>query len=169
MEGGHFMKRRHSADREHSMKKGRSSERDHPVEEKNAGKNKRSGREMILPDDRYVRKEMRINEKMECKDFERHIPDFITKKMDYPTLKRFYEHVRHCPDCREELDIQFLVQEGMQRLEEGNAFDLQAELEQRMEDAVKSIRYHSAFLYFGIAMELVAVGVLAGIVIWILL
>lgn len=108
-------------------------------------------------------------ERADCKDFEKLIPEFIAKKMDYPTLKRFYEHVQHCPDCREELEIQFLVQEGMLRLEEGNAFDLQSELKQRMEDAAKSIRYHSVFLYLGIAMEIVAVGLLAGIVIWILL
>lgn len=107
--------------------------------------------------------------KTECKDFEKLIPEFIAKKMDYPTLKRFYEHVQHCPDCREELDIQFLVQEGMQRLEEGSAFDLQSELKQCMEEAAKSIRYHSAFLYLGIVMEIVAVGLLIGIVIWILL
>lgn len=109
------------------------------------------------------------NESMECREFEKLIPDFIAGKLDYPTLKRFYEHVRQCPDCREELDIQFLVQEGMQRLEQGNAFDLQSELEQRMEAAEKSIRFHSAVLYLGIVMEIVAVGLLAGIVIWILL
>ncbi len=108
-------------------------------------------------------------ESMECKEFERLIPGFISKKLDYPTLKRFYEHVQHCGNCREELDIQFLVQEGMQRLEEGNAFDLQAELGQRMEEAGKNIRFHSMFLYLGIVMEIVAVGLLAGIVIWILL
>ena len=61
------------------------------------------------------------------------------------------------------------IWEGMQRLEEGNAFDLQSELGQRMEESEKSIRYHSAFLYLGIVMEIVAVGMLGGIVIWILL
>ena len=105
------------------------------------------------------------NEAMECREFEKDIADFITKKMDYPILKRFYEHVEHCADCREELNIQFLVTEGMQRLEKGSTF----ELEQRLEEARKSIRYHSAFLYLGIAMEIVAVGLLIGIVIWILL
>jgi hypothetical protein len=109
------------------------------------------------------------NEAMECREFEKDIADFITKKMDYPILKRFYEHVEHCADCREELNIQFLVTEGMQRLEKGSTFDLQSELEQRLEEARKSIRYHSAFLYLGIAMEIVAVGLLIGIVIWILL
>ena len=109
------------------------------------------------------------NEIMDCKEFERLIPGFIAKKLDYPTLKRFFGHVQQCKDCREELEIQFLVREGMQRLEEGNAFDLQSELGQRMEESEKSIRYHSAFLYLGIVMEIVAVGMLGGIVIWILL
>lgn len=108
-------------------------------------------------------------EAMECREFEKHIADFITKKMDYPTLKRFYEHAEQCAECREELNIQFLVTEGMQRLEKGSTFDLQSELEQRLEEARKSIRYHSAFLYLGIAMEIVAVALLIGIVIWILL
>lgn len=108
-------------------------------------------------------------EAMECREFEKHIPDFITRKLDYSTLNRFFEHVEQCADCREELNIQFLVTEGMQRLEKGSTFDLQSELEQRLEEAKKSIRYHSAFLYLGIAMEIVAVGLLIGIVIWILL
>lgn len=119
---------------------------------------------------RWSRMEEKFSDEiMDCKEFEKLIPDFIAKKMNYPTLKRFYRHAQQCAVCREELDIQFLVQEGMQRLEEGNAFDLQSELGQRMEEAAKSIRYHSLFLYLGIAMEIVAVGLLAGIVIWILL
>lgn len=106
---------------------------------------------------------------MECREFERLIPDYLAKKLDYPALKRFYEHMEECADCREELDIQFLVAEGMQRLEEGNAFDLQTELAQRLEETGKTIRRHSTFLYIGIGMEIVALGMLASIVVWILL
>ena len=154
-----------------------SAEEKFPAEEKRSGKEKRFAEKKHSKEKHFIEgkdsgknfTEEYSDKKMECKDFEKRIPDFIAKKMDYPTLKRFYEHVQQCPDCREELDIQFLVQEGMQRLEEGNAFDLQTELEQLMEEAVKSIRYHSAFLYLGIAMEIVAVVLLAGIVIWILL
>lgn len=108
-------------------------------------------------------------ENMDCKEFERLIPDFIARKMDYPTLKRFYEHIGQCAECKEELDIQFLVAEGIQRLEDGNAFDLQYELELRLEETRKKIRFHSAFLYIGIAVEMVAICVLGGIVIWVLL
>lgn len=108
-------------------------------------------------------------EKMECKEFERLIPGYLGGKLDFLTLKRFYEHRKHCRDCGEELDIQFLVTEGIHRLEDGNAFDLQFELAQRLEETRRKIRFHSAFLYLGIAMEIAAAGLLVGIVVWILL
>ena len=108
-------------------------------------------------------------ERVDCKQFEKLIPDFIERKLDYPALKKFYEHMERCADCEEELDIQFLVMEGIQRLEDGNAFDLQFELRQRLEETRRKIRFHSVFLYLGGAMEFVAAGILVGIVIWILL
>jgi len=106
---------------------------------------------------------------MDCKECERLIPDFITQKLDYPTLKCFSEHIDKCADCKEELVIQFLVAEGIQRLEDGNAFDLQAELDARLEDTKRKIRFHNSFLYLGFAMEIAAVCLLAGIMIWVLL
>jgi hypothetical protein len=106
---------------------------------------------------------------MDCKEFEKHIPDYIARKLDYPTLKRFSEHIDKCEDCKEELVIRFLVAEGIQRLEDGNAFDLQSELDTRLEETRRKIRFHNCFLYFGFALEVVAVGLLAGIVIWVLL
>ena len=108
-------------------------------------------------------------EKMDCRECERLIPDFIGRKLDFPTLKRLYEHVGQCGDCREELDIRFLVTEGIQRLEDGNAFDFQSELEQRLEETRRNINFHSAFLYLGIVMELIAACLLGGVGIWILL
>lgn len=108
-------------------------------------------------------------ERMDCKQFEKLIPDFIERKLDYPALKRFYEHMERCAECREELNIQFLVMEGIRRLEDGNAFDLQYELRQRLEETRRKIRFHSAFLYLGGVMELAAAVILVGIIVWILL
>ena len=51
---------------------------------------------------------------MNCKEFEKNIPDFISGKLDFLTLQEFGEHMRECPGCKEELVIQFLVTEGMQ-------------------------------------------------------
>lgn len=92
-------------------------------------------------------------EDTECKEFEKLIPGFIGRKLDFPTLKRFYEHWERCGECREELSIQFLVAEGMQRLEETR----------------RKISYNSAFLYIGSALEIVASGFLVWIFVWILL
>lgn len=107
--------------------------------------------------------------KLDCKEFERLIPDFIGRKMDYPTLLLFSEHRDSCEECREELAIQFLVSEGMHRLEDGNVFDLQFELNERLEEMKRKINFNSAFLYLGTAVEIVAACFLMTIFVWILL
>lgn len=105
---------------------------------------------------------------MDCKEFEKRIPDFIARRLDYPALKRFSEHMEKCGNCKEELVIQFLVTEGMQRLEDGNAFDLQSELDQRLEEAKRKLRFNSRLMHFGIALEILGAVMLIGIVIWVL-
>lgn len=106
---------------------------------------------------------------MDCKEFERLISDFISRKLDYPTLKKFCRHMEKCAECKEELVIQFLVREGVQRLEDGGAFDLQKELDQRLEEARHELRIHDGFMRFGIVLEILAVGLLAAVILWILL
>lgn len=106
---------------------------------------------------------------MDCKEFERLIPDFMAKRMDHFTMKSFMGHLDHCAGCREELIIQFLVTEGIQRLEDGNVFDLQKELDLRLEEAKRGIRFRSRILQAVFAMEILAVGLMAGIAVWILL
>ena len=82
---------------------------------------------------------------MNCKEFEKNIPDFIAGKLDFQTLQEFGEHMRECPGCKEELVIQFLVTEGMQRLEDGDAFDLQRELEIRLTEAKRKVKISYVF------------------------
>ena len=106
---------------------------------------------------------------MTCKEVEKTIPLFLEDDLDTDDLREFLEHIEQCKECEEELSIQFLVAEGMQHLEEGNAFDLQSELEQRLEETGRKVRVNSAFLYFGSAMELVAAGLLVWAFVWILL
>lgn len=106
---------------------------------------------------------------MTCKEFEKMIPDFLERKLDFMTLKRFGRHMEQCGDCCEELEIQFLVTEGMLRLEEGDSFDLQGELAARLEEARGRVKFHSAFLRIGAVLETVAVAALAGLIVWILM
>ncbi|MBQ4307249.1 MAG: zf-HC2 domain-containing protein [Lachnospiraceae bacterium] len=67
---------------------------------------------------------------MDCKSFEKKIPDFLADRLSISDLSEFLEHFDRCAECREELSIQFLVAEGMPRLETGANFHLQNELAQ---------------------------------------
>lgn len=106
---------------------------------------------------------------MDCKEFEKLIPRFIGDRMDYSSMKRFCRHMDGCANCREELVIQFLVTEGVQKLEEGEAFDLQRELDRRLNRMKRKIRLHRNMIRLGVAMEIAAVCILAGIAVWTLL
>jgi len=69
---------------------------------------------------------------LNCKQVEKMIPFFIRDDMDNRTKQKFLDHIGSCPSCKEELSIQYLVTEGMQRLENGDTFDLNRELRTRI-------------------------------------
>lgn len=77
---------------------------------------------------------------MTCKEVEKMIPLFLEDDLDTDDLRKFMEHVNKCEECKEELTIQFLVVEGMARLESGNVFDLQNELKFCMEEAEHTLK-----------------------------
>lgn len=95
---------------------------------------------------------------MTCKEIEKMIPSFLNDDLDTEDLREFMEHIDKCEECREELSIQFLVREGMSRLESGNVFDLQNELKCRMESAGHTLKLRESMQWMLYAMEgLVAV------------
>lgn len=106
---------------------------------------------------------------MTCRECEKQIPDFIGRKMDYLKSKRFTEHVDACENCHEELVIQFLIQEGMIHLEEGDVFDLQGELRERMEEAHLKVRINEGILRVGTLFEILTISGILGVMVWILL
>jgi len=77
---------------------------------------------------------------MNCKEIEKLIPAFLEDELDTEDLHEFMEHIEKCDDCKEELSIQFLVSEGMARLETGNVFDLQNELEAQIDNAEHNLK-----------------------------
>lgn len=93
---------------------------------------------------------------MTCKEAEKKIPAFIKNQLTYGELEKFIDHMEECPVCREEMSIQYLVAEGMVRLEDGGAFDLNKELNNLMENAKKKVRVHKGLQYLGIGLEIAA-------------
>ncbi len=92
---------------------------------------------------------------MTCKKFEKIIPDYMQKKLDYKTEKQFIEHLHACNTCTEELNIQFLVEEGLVRLEDGGAFDLQKEIKELLKESDKKIRMHEKAVKIGKIFEVI--------------
>lgn len=106
---------------------------------------------------------------MTCKDVEKLIPIFIKDELNYRELEQFIDHIESCPECKEEMSIQFLINEGMVRLEEGSAFDLNLELRNLMELSKAKIRVHKGMQYLGIGLEIAALVVILAVILVILL
>ncbi|MCD8039863.1 MAG: zf-HC2 domain-containing protein [Lachnospiraceae bacterium] len=77
---------------------------------------------------------------MDCKETQRCIPMFLKDELDWSTAQKFVEHVYSCSDCMEELSIEYLLFEGMSRIENADEFDMQKELEKRLNRTIADVR-----------------------------
>lgn len=94
---------------------------------------------------------------MECREAERLIGAFIHDKLETDNMKQFVHHIEICDSCLEELSIQYLVEAGMQRLEEGNTFDLQKELEMKLEQSRRRVIRRERLGKFLYLLEMAAI------------
>ncbi len=76
---------------------------------------------------------------MDCKKAQQQIELYLADELDTDELEAFMEHMDSCEDCRDELEIQFLVREGLARLEDGSTFDLGTELRSKVARTKKII------------------------------
>lgn len=90
---------------------------------------------------------------MNCKEAEKKIPYFLQNELDERELAEFVEHIESCPECKEELSIQFLVAEGMGQLEEGNTFNLQEALLIKMQNAWHRVKINRTLRYTLVCLE----------------
>ena len=103
---------------------------------------------------------------MDCKEEEKLIPPFLQDDLYGKDLEDFIEHIETCPDCKEELSIQFLVAEGLERLEAGNNFNLQKALEIKLDNAWHQVRIRRGLLGTLLCLEVaVAVEILIVLII----
>ena len=84
---------------------------------------------------------------------EKLIPQFLDDDLDNQDLSDFLDHIDSCPECKEELTIQFLVRVGMQRLEDGNTFNLKEELDSLLKSAEKRLKGRKRLVYFSYLLE----------------
>ena len=71
---------------------------------------------------------------MTCREAERLVMPDINGSITDEELKAFVEHIDHCPDCREELEIYFTVDVGIRQLDEGTgSYNIKGALETALE------------------------------------
>ena len=92
-----------------------------------------------------------------CKNFANFIPDFLSDNLENAELADFLAHLDSCPDCREELSTQYLLYEGMARLETGGPFDLEKELEEVNRAARKRLSRRQRIFSTAAALEIVTI------------
>ena len=98
---------------------------------------------------------------MDCKNFERQIPAYFEDKLDGKELEVFIHHIMQCENCMEELTIQYLIAEGMQRIEDGSNIDIQKEISQKIVMTLKRVKIRKrlqiirGIIKFGIILTVV--------------
>ncbi|WP_196804219.1 zf-HC2 domain-containing protein [Butyrivibrio sp. FCS006] len=92
---------------------------------------------------------------------EKLIPQFLDDDLDNQDLADFLNHIDNCPECKEELTIQFLVRVGMQRLEDGNTFNLVKELERELADAKKKMHRRKTLVLISYILEIAVAALFA--------
>ncbi len=93
---------------------------------------------------------------MDCKEVQKSITAFLNGELHGKNAENFLNHVEECPECKEELSIQYLVKEGTVRLEEGGSFDLSKDLNRLIETSYKKIKHQRMAAFAVYAMEFVA-------------
>lgn len=68
-----------------------------------------------------------------CKRADRLIPDYLDGKLGFDDTRFLIRHLKKCTECRDEMEIRFLINEGLKRVESGETLDLKNELERRLE------------------------------------
>ena len=102
---------------------------------------------------------------------EKQIPAFLDDALTNSELRAFLDHVDACENCKEELTIQFLMQVGTKRLEDGRAFHLGEALDKCLKDAHARLRKRVRLERMAVVLQasvFAGIILLAAVMIWLL-
>ena len=99
--------------------------------------------------------------KMTCKEFSGMVPAFMNDTLDNADLRDFLAHHASCPGCREELEIQYLVDKAFNQMEIGEEINLSRDLPAYLEK--ESRRLHRRLVLRNIAAVLEGITVTAAV------
>ena len=83
---------------------------------------------------------------MTCREAEKMVIPYIHDELTIDELDEFLEHVDVCDSCMEELEINYMVDVGLKKLDEDDAtYDIIGDLVRKMESSAWEISRYTAF------------------------
>lgn len=84
-------------------------------------------------------------ETMDCYECKKQIKEFLNDSMNSKKCIEFVNHVRGCSECMEELSIEYLVNEGLKRLDTATSFNLDHELNEKINKSYSKAKFQKNF------------------------
>lgn len=105
---------------------------------------------------------------MDCRDCENMVLPYIRHQLSDYDLEEFIRHIEVCGNCREELEIYFMVDAGLKQLDSGGTgtYNIKAALEGSIEQSKLYIHSKRLFMIIRYAIDTLCV---MGIVVMVLL
>ncbi|MCD8019752.1 MAG: zf-HC2 domain-containing protein [Clostridiales bacterium] len=107
---------------------------------------------------------------MDCQEVQANIQNYINHKLTREETKEFIEHIRQCPNCQDELEINYIITTGIQQLDQDDISytDFQERLKEdilgrydkikKMEDRGHAMRVSVIAFLIALAMWLLGQG-----------
>lgn len=78
---------------------------------------------------------------MNCREAEKMVVPYIKDKLTIDELDDFLEHVEDCGNCMEELEIHYMVDVGLRKLDEDDTvYDIVGDLQRKLESSAFRIQ-----------------------------
>lgn len=78
---------------------------------------------------------------MTCMEAEKMVIPYINDELSVTELEDFMEHIKTCENCREELEIHYMVDVGLKKLDEADGtYDIVGDLKRKLEESAGVLR-----------------------------
>ena len=94
---------------------------------------------------------------MKCKEFTGMVPAFLEDTLDDSTLQAFLDHYDSCQGCREEVEIQYLIDRVFNDKRVDTGINLEKDLPEYINSERKRLAYRTKLVNAAFVLELIAV------------
>ena len=84
---------------------------------------------------------------LKCNEVQKYIKSYVEGTTDICETTTLIEHIEKCEDCYEELEIYYILINGLKKIDndEDGAFNIKKELNERIKNSKKKIRLYKSF------------------------